>query len=387
MNPKSVAIIPLRAGSKSILNKNKKKLLGRPLYTWTLGEAIRSELTKVYIFTDDQQIIDFVNKEYAWTGKVEAMLRSAESATDTASTEISMLEFAEKIKYDFDILCLIQATSPLTSASDINKILSKIKDGYDSALTVVETKRFLWNEAGKSLNYDYMNRPRRQDFDGMLMENGAVYACTKAQFQVTKNRLGGKIGLVKMSEDTLVEIDEPNDWVIVEKLAEQKLRNAKGTTAKIKGLVLDVDGVFTNGNVSYSKDGELSKTFSIRDGMGLEIAREQGLKVIVMTSEDSALVEKRMKKLGISELYMGVKDKYSRLFEVLHKLGISKDEVAYLGDDVNDLSNICSCGWGMCPSDGIPEVKAKADIILNAEGGRNAIREACNFISIYNQRK
>ncbi len=290
MNQQSVAIIPLRAGSKSIVNKNKKKLLGRPLFTWVLGEAIRSNLSKVYIFTDDSDILDYIQKEYTWTDKVEGMLRSAASATDTASTEMAMFEFAEKIKYNFDTLCLLQATSPLTTVQDINKTLAKIsEEGYDSALTVVESKRFIWNEAGKSLNYDYLKRPRRQEFEGMLIENGAVYACTKAQFQASKNRLGGKIGIVKMHEDTLIEIDEPTDWTIVESLIENRLRSAKKSPTQIKVLVLDVDGIFTDGSITYNKEGEFSKTFSMRDGMGLEIIRETGLEVFIMTSENSQL--------------------------------------------------------------------------------------------------
>ena len=105
-----VAIIPLRAGSKGIPNKNKKKMLGRPLYQWTLSEAIFSNLDKIYIFTDDQQIIEDVKREYYWTDKVEAIQRSEESAIDTASTEIGMLELATLLNYNFDIYCLIQAT-------------------------------------------------------------------------------------------------------------------------------------------------------------------------------------------------------------------------------------------------------------------------------------
>lgn len=383
----SVAIIPLRAGSKSIIGKNKRKMLGRPLFTWVLGAAIESELDKVVVFTDDQQIIDYINKEYTWCSKVQAMLRSTESATDTASTEMAMLEFANAIDYKFDIVCLLQATSPLTTAADINATLQKVqKEGFDSALTVVENKRFIWSANGKSLNYDYLTRPRRQDFEGMLMENGAVYACTKAQFQASKNRLGGKIGIVKMHEDTLIEIDEPTDWTIVESLIENRLRSAKNSPTQIKVLVLDVDGVFTDGSITYNKDGEFSKTFSMRDGMGLEIIRETGLEVFIMTSENSQLVEQRMNKLGLKNVFMGVKDKYSRLTQLAKERGLNKNEIAYLGDDVNDLANICSVAWGLCPADGMPEVKNRADVVLNANGGAGAIREACYFIDKYNKR-
>ena len=94
---KKVAIIPLRKDSKAIPGKNKKKMVGRPLFSWVLTEAIFSDLDEIYVFTDDQEIIDFVTKEYHWTKKVKALLRNEQNASDTASTESAMLEFSEKI--------------------------------------------------------------------------------------------------------------------------------------------------------------------------------------------------------------------------------------------------------------------------------------------------
>ncbi len=383
---KKVAIIPLRAGSKGIPGKNKKKLLGRPLFSWILGEAIFSNLDKIYIFTDDENIIDFVKKEYTWTDKVEIMLRSKESATDTASTEIGMKEFAERINYDFDILCLLQATSPLTSREDINNCLDKIiKENYDSALTVVNTMRFIWNENGESINYDFNNRPRRQDFKGLLVENGAVYTTTKEQFLESGIRIGRKVAVVKMPEDTLTEIDEKEDWIIMEKLLENRLNKFKKGSKKIKLLVLDVDGVFTNGSVATGGEKEISKEFSLIDGMGLELLREEGIKVAVMTSENSEIVKNRMNKLKISETYLGVRDKYSFLEKIMLENNLSRNEIAYIGDDINDLSNICSVKWGIVPQNAVLENKSKADLILNTFGGNGAIREAVNFIIKYNK--
>lgn len=383
---KKVAIIPLRAGSKGIPGKNKKKLLGRPLFSWTLGEAIFSNLDKIYIFTDDENIIDFVKKEYTWTNKVEIMVRSQESATDTASTEMGMKEFTERINYDFDILCLLQATSPLTSREDINNCLDKIiKENYDSALTVVNTMRFIWNENGESINYDFNNRPRRQDFKGLLVENGAVYTTTKEQFLESGIRIGRKVAVVKMPEDTLTEIDEKEDWVIMEKLLENRLNKFKKGSKKIKLLVLDVDGVFTNGCVATSGEKEISKEFSLIDGMGLEILREEGINVAVMTSENSEIVKNRMNKLKISKTYLGVRDKYSFLEKIMLENNLSRNEIAYIGDDINDLSNICSVKWGIVPQNAVLENKLKADLVLNSFGGNGAIREAVNFIVKYNK--
>ena len=384
---KSIAIIPLRKGSKGIPGKNKKKLMGRPLYQWVLSEAVFSNLDEIYIFTDDTEILEQIESEYNWTKKIKGFQRSKESATDTASTEFCMLELAGSLNYEFDIICLLQATSPLTTSEDINKCLTKVEiDEFDSALTVVESKRFLWNENGQSLNYNYLNRPRRQDFDGFLIENGAVYAAKKDVFISNQNRLGGNIGIVNMPEDTLTEIDELSDWHIIENLLKNRLAEFKKYPSKIKAIVFDVDGVFTDGTVAVSYDKELFKRFSLRDGMGLELLRQGNIIPIVMTSENSAIVETRMKKLKIEYLYLGVKDKYSRLEELLKTLNIKRNEIAYLGDDINDLPNLASVGWSICPNDAVETIYNSVDLKLNSNGGDKAIREAIEFILKYNQK-
>ncbi|MEP6144633.1 acylneuraminate cytidylyltransferase family protein, partial [Nonlabens ulvanivorans] len=147
---KSIGFIPLRAGSKGIPGKNKKKLLGRPLFCWTLGEAIASNLDEIYVYTDDADILSFIEKEYHWTTKVKAIKRSDASATDTASTELAMMEFVNSIDSAFDLFCLLQATSPFTTAVDINNCLDAVASGenYDSALTVVNSHRFTWHADG-----------------------------------------------------------------------------------------------------------------------------------------------------------------------------------------------------------------------------------------------
>jgi len=381
-----IGFIPLRKGSKGIKKKNSRKMVGRPLFTWVLAEAIFSNLDEVYVYTDDEAIIAFVEREYTWTNKVKVLSRSEESATDTASTESAMIEFAEKINYKFDIFCLLQATSPFTTRDDINASIDKVvNQGFDSALTVVNTHRFIWSKEGKPVNYDFKNRPRRQDFDGILIENGAVYATTKASFKETQNRLGGKIATVNMPEESLLEIDSESDWVAVEQLLIQRQKQLK-ITDKITHVILDVDGVFTAGTITYNKDGEFSKEFDMRDGMGLEILREHGVEVMVMTSEQSQLVAKRMEKLKIDNVYLGVKDKYALLHNILVESSLSIGNIAYIGDDVNDLTNICSVGWSLTPNNATDVVKANADVVLSKNSANGAIREACGFIINYNKR-
>ena len=382
---KKIGFIPLRKNSKGVVNKNKRKMVGRPLFTWVLGEAIFSSLDEIYVYTDDEEIIDFVNKEYHWTEKVKAILRSEESATDTASTEMAILEFCDYINYEFDIFCLLQATSPFTTRIDINTCLEKLDADYDSALTVVNTHRFIWNESGTAINYNPLQRPRRQDFEGLLVENGAVYTVTKEALIKHENRIGDKVAVVKMHEDSLLEIDSESDWIAVEQLLINRQKALKKSD-KITHLVLDVDGVFTDGCITYTKDGEHTKSFDMRDGMGLEILRQFNVEVMIMTSEQSELVAKRMQKLKIDHVYLGVKDKYSLLQHIILEQNISINNVAYIGDDVNDLTNICSVGWSLAPNNATDIVKQHADIVLSKNSGAGAIREACEFIKNYNKR-
>lgn len=382
---RKIGFIPLRKGSKGIVNKNKRKMVGRPLFTWVLGEALFSGLDEIFVYTDDHEIIDFINKEYHWTTKVNALLRSDESATDTASTEMAMLEFCDKIDYNFDILCLLQVTSPFTTRKDINACIDKLKEDYDSALTVVNAPRFLWNKKGEAINYNPFKRPRRQDFDGVLIENGAVYCVSKQAFSQHQNRIGKKVAVVEMDEDSLLEIDSESDWIAIEQLLINRQQTNK-SSQKIKTLVLDVDGVFTDGTISYTKEGEHSKRFDMRDGMGLEIVRQHDVDVIAITSENSELVAKRMQKLKINNVFLGVKDKFTLLNHIVKERGISLNDIAYVGDDVNDLANICSVGWSMAPNNATNLVKLNADIVLSKSSGAGAIREACEFILKYNKR-
>ncbi len=383
---KSIGFIPLRKNSKGIPNKNKKKLLGRPLFSWVLAEAQFSKLDHVFVFTDDEDIIDYINRNYRWSDKISCLKRSDENAGDTSSTESAIMEFCENKGISFEVFCLLQATSPLTRREDINAALGVLSEtGADAVLSVVNTHRFIWSKEGKSLNYDYLKRPRRQDFEGLLIENGAIY-CTRQQALLSSaNRLSGNITPIEMAEDTLVEIDTDEDWILVEQLLINRFKQGR-LPAPISHLVLDVDGVFTDGRVVFGIEGEFTKTFDMRDGMGLEILREHGVNVMVMTSEDSAVVRQRMKKLKIADTFLAVKDKFSFLEHICLERGIGRANIAYIGDDVNDLANLLSCGWAICPANATKNIRFLSDLVLNHQAADGAIREATEFIINYNRR-
>lgn len=218
----NIAFIPVRGGSKSIPLKNIKILYGKPLVYWTIKAASDSKvIDKVVIATDHVGIKNTViNFNLA---KVEIYDRKEENARDTSSTESVMLEYIENSNLnDDDYFFLIQATSPMLTSEDIEGIYNKmILEQSDSALTCVLNKRFYWTKNGKPINYDYMNRPRRQDFEGYMLENGACYINSVKNIKRAKNRLYGKICVYEMLEYTAVEIDEEFDFYIVEKLMEK----------------------------------------------------------------------------------------------------------------------------------------------------------------------
>ena len=214
-----IAIVPIRSGSKGIINKNIQLLNGHPLVWWVLNSIEKSKVEKVIVATDFPYL-DLI-KRFNFS-KLELYLRDPKNSRDTSSTEDVLIEVINKLNIVDDII-LVQATSPLTSFEDINRGL-ELYTNYDSVLSVVRQKRFIWNENGTPFNYDFRNRPRRQEFDGYYVENGAFYINHSENILLNKNRLSGNIGLYEMSEQTYYEIDSQEDWGIIESIMRNKMK-------------------------------------------------------------------------------------------------------------------------------------------------------------------
>ena len=378
----TIAFIPVRGGSKSIPLKNIREFCGKPLVYWTIRAAVDVPgIDKVVVATDSDKIIQTV-QSFGFP-KVEIYERDAENAQDTSSTESVMLEYLRKADCEAkETFILIQATSPMLSSSDLEKGLALFKDS-DSVLSAVRNRRFFWSEDGKSLNYDYHNRPRRQDFAGCLMENGAFYINTVGNILRDRNRLSGKIAVCEMPEYTAFEIDEPDDWVIMEALMKRHILKKEYPRKKIKLVLTDVDGVLTDGGMYYSETGDELKKFNTRDGMGFQLLREAGIKTGIITSEKTELVARRAKKIKADFLIQGKMDggKLAAAEEICGQLGISLAEVAYIGDDVNCCRLLKHVGVAACPKDAEETVKQIAGImILSHDGGAGAFREFVNFM-------
>ena len=213
--------IPARGGSKTVSRKNIKEFAGKPLIVHSIEYALQSKLIEeVVVSTDNSKITRIANSAGA-----RVINRPEELATDTATTESAIHHYLNKFSKKPDIVVLLQATSPLRPKGSLDAALNHfIKGGFDSLLNIFPTHRFFWRVKGDQTayaEYDYLNRPRRQDMlpeNMRYLENGGPYVFTTSQFETSGNRLGGKIGYVEWPEEFSLEIDTPLDFEFVEKI-------------------------------------------------------------------------------------------------------------------------------------------------------------------------
>ena len=291
-----------------------------------------------------------------------------------------MLEFAQQ--YVFDNITLIQATSPMLTAEDLNGGFELFnQDSTDSVLSVVKQYRFLWSqdEAGNvsPTNYDVFHRPRRQEFGGYQMENGAFYITSKTNLLKYQNRISGNIKAYEMCEDSAFEIDEASDWIIIEALMRKNglAEKTECSIPEIKMFLTDCDGCLTDGGMYYSEHGDELKKFNTRDGMGFALLRQKGIITGIVTSENVELNRRRAEKLKLDILEMGCKDKLTKVKSLCKQYHIQPENVVYVGDDINDVEVIQWVGLGCCPSDALLQVKKAARYVAEAKGGEGVIRE------------
>lgn len=156
---------------------------------------------------------------------------------------------------------------------------------------------------------------------------------------------------------------------------------------KIKMLIMDVDGTLTDGRIYFGAHGEAMKAFDVKDGYGIVHLKNEGIEPVIITGRCSAIVQERAKELGINELYQGVSDKLQQLKVVADKFCCVPEEIAYIGDDENDLACIRYCGITGCPNDAIDRVKDLVNYVCKCDGGRGAVREFIELLQDINSQE
>ena len=159
------------------------------------------------------------------------------------------------------------------------------------------------------------------------------------------------------------------------------MRKAIGSKcSRIKLVITDVDGVLTDGGMYYSRQGDVMKKFHTRDGMGVTLLRKTKIPTIILTKENTEIVRKWAKKMKIERVYDGVIFKDEKLDEICKKFHVKPIEIAFIGDDVNDMKLLRKVGFSATPNDGIKEVKEICDYVCEVKGGRGALREIADMI-------
>lgn len=372
-----VALIPLRGGSRSIPRKNIRGLAGRPLCDWAIRSALDSGVfSAVWVSTDDEEIAGAAAKSGA-----RVHWRAPQTATDKASSETALVEFLS-VHPEVQVLALVQATSPLTHPEHFQEAWKRfLAERADSLVTVTREHRFRWSGEGKPLNYDPAERPRRQDWKGELVENGAFYFTRRALLESPRPcRLGGKTVVYEMPSWTAFEADQEEDWIILESLVRRYGHSPKGSAIRL--LAIDADGVLTDAGFYYDENGEVMKKYNTRDGAGLKLLMDAGIEVGIITGEATGFVPARARKIGIGRLELGCSDKLPVLDAWRRELGLEWDEVAYMGDDLADMACIRTAGIGACPCDAEPQVCAVSDYVSPVRGGQGAVRDFIRYLSL-----
>jgi N-acylneuraminate cytidylyltransferase len=412
---KTIAIIPARGGSKGIPGKNIRPIGGKPLLAWSIEQARQtSHISRVFVSTDSPGIAAVARQFGA-----EVITRPAEISGDTASSESCLVHALDYLKakenLEPDLVVFLQATSPLREADDIQKAIEILqRENADSLFSACRVEGFVWriekDGTTRSFTYDHKNRPRRQDAPEDLIENGSIYIFKPWVLRKFNNRLGGKIAVYRMPALNSFQIDEPADFELIEHLMAHHATSLSASDGErvgvrcqpspsasapcpdisafsfqlsalkaIRLLALDFDGVLTDNRVLVAEDGREAVWCNRSDGLGLGLLKRKGIEVIVLSKEKNPVVAARCRKLGI-ECIQGCDDKLSELKQKAESRKLKGEEIAYVGNDVNDLECMKWVGCAIAVADAEPQVKAVARWVTAKCGGRGAVREICDAI-------
>jgi N-acylneuraminate cytidylyltransferase len=381
MNPRVVAIIPARGGSKGVPGKNLRRVGGRSLVERAVDACLAARLVdEVYVTTDDGQIAAAAKNA---GGKV--IMRPAELSDDAASSEAALLHALDQLTLvgeQPEVLAFVQCTSPFIAPDDLDRAAGLIiRDHADSAFSAVASYDFLWRgKDGSDLvtgqNHDPAVRLRRQEREPDFRETGAFYVMSVAGFKTARHRFFGRTAVVQVPELTAVDVDHLHDLALAGALA-QLIESSH--EIDVDAVITDFDGVHTDDSATVAEDGRESVRVSRTDGLGVERLRSVGIPLLIVSKEINRVVQARAAKLGVEVRY-GVEDKRQVVHDWLAARQLNADRAAYLGNDVNDLGPMALVGWPVAVADAHPAVRRAARVVLARSGGHGAVRELCDLV-------
>lgn len=374
----NVAVIPCRGGSKGIPLKNIQLVHGIPLVIRTITACLQAGIDEVFVSTDDKTIA-----HYAIAAGAKIINRPVEIAQDTSSTD-EVLSHAVNALFEMhystdDNLFLFQATSPFTRASTIEKAIQILEAAPGSGVfTAVEWHGFIWDlQDGfvKPFQHNHLKRQRRQDLTAQVLETGGFYGATLGSFKQSGIRFVDPLIPVIVDRTEALEIDTWDDLEFCNQIGFHQLNRPQ---KPIKIVFTDFDGVLTDNRVYQGESQELGALISRSDGVAISKLMNRKIPVVIITGESQGPAFGRAAKLNIECIY--AEDKLRKIIEYCAENSISLSEVAYVGNDLNDLGPIASCGWTYVPRDANPKVSKFASRVLQTEGGHGVLRELVDSI-------
>ncbi|XP_071813610.1 N-acylneuraminate cytidylyltransferase-like isoform X1 [Apostichopus japonicus] len=382
------ALVLARGGSKGIPLKNIKPLAGLPLVAWCLRALLDSgEFDSVWVSTDHDEIAR-ISQEWG----AQVFRRSAQTAADKSPSIDAVKEFATHHP-EVDYIAQVQCTSPCLHPFHVAGPCRMMREeGFDSVFAVTRRHGFRWQEVhggGKTapLNLDPKNRPRRQDWDGELIENGSFYFATR-ELILDGLFQGGKIGYFEMQAEYSVDIDTDIDWPIAEQRVLKFGYFGKTRPQGICLVVLGADGVLTDNQVHLTSTGEEFRSFNYSDTIGIKQLQARGVEVKVIAGDDgaesrkdgqSSILDSLAKRLG-ADIVMGCNDKVAQLESWRKEKQLEWTQVAYIGNDLPDMGCIKLAGIGGAPGDAHHDIRTIANFVCRQPGGRGAVREFCDHV-------
>jgi len=384
-----LAVIPARGNSKSIPRKNIREFAGHPLIAFSIAAARQANLvTRVIVSTDDPEIAE-VSKKY---GAEVPFIRPANIAED-ATLDLPVFEHAlkwlrENEDYSPGVVVQLRPTSPIRPAAMVDEVVRLLlehpeADSVRGKIDQQGVMKPLLEVEGIKEPY---NAPR-QDLPLTYWQTGHIDAI-RPRAILEKGSMSGDVILPFLVDPVYtVDIDTLLDWQRAEAtVLEGKLDIVYPAAQKrkmpetISLLIMDFDGVLTDDRVWVGQDGSEMVASSRADGLGLERLRKlTNIRAMVLSKETNRVVTARCKKLDLPVI-QSVQDKPETLELLLKERRIKKDEVIYIGNDLNDLDCFSLVGFAAAPFSAQPEVRHHADLVLKNSGGLGAIRELCELL-------
>lgn len=403
---KVVAFVPIKFNSQRLENKNILPLGKYPL-CWYIFETLKQvkHIDKIYVYCSDDRIVKYIPNDITFLERPKNL-----DENETKGLEIYN-SFVNTIPADVYILA--HATSPFIRSFSVQKGLDCIlSNKYDSAFSVQQMKTYGWYK-NEPLNYELDNIIRTQNLEPLLLETSAFYIFNKSVIQN-----GRRIGMLPLMVITdrieSIDIDEVDDYRLAQAIMSsydfsyncQHHKKINPINYNIKLIILDFDGTISNGLChidsvnhkmtnydvessiktydKYSDDGRyinMSKSYNSKDGLIIKKLTHKGIEIAIVSGANVDFFKWKAHNLGIKHIYSSIDDKKNVIEKLANKLGVDlKTEVAYMGDDINDIEAGTSTAIFGCPKNASKKVKEESHYISNYNGGEGAVREFLEYI-------